>query len=342
RGMEGFEKTPSSFVPPPAAEEDENAKKTNIRSMLVSFSEHTSLHGVSRVGSSDRHVAVRIFWFLLVLTAAGWAGYNVSEVIINFMSYPVSTVVSWYPPETTSSPGNTPENNSTSTTSTTPTTSTTSTTSGTSTTPTNSTTSTTSTTSATSATSSTSATYAMSAPWTDPSTTTTPFEGSADWGSGSGDYGYNYDPYYLEMEEEAQVRQLLDSYDTEQRHKVGHSMQKMLVDCLSLLLNAEAEEYLQQSQVVGFKIVVHPHDAMPFPEDEGLIVSPGFATSIAVSKLDIRRTEAPYGRCYNYNKEENRAVNMYAHEFDVSYTDKGARRMAQASAIATSARAIPP
>ncbi|KAK7503198.1 hypothetical protein BaRGS_00005463 [Batillaria attramentaria] len=91
---------------------------------------------------------------------------------------------------------------------------------------------------------------------------------------------------------------------------------------LSLVLNAETDEYMEQSQVVGFKIVVHPHDAMPFPEDEGVIVSPGFATSIAVSKLDIRRTAAPYGRCYNYNKEENRAVNMYAQEFDVSYTDK--------------------
>nr|KAG5711168.1 hypothetical protein BaRGS_004812 [Batillaria attramentaria] len=91
---------------------------------------------------------------------------------------------------------------------------------------------------------------------------------------------------------------------------------------LSLVLNAETDEYMEQTQVVGFKIVVHPHDAMPFPEDEGVIVSPGFATSIAVSKLDIRRTAAPYGRCYNYNKEENRAVNMYAQEFDVSYTDK--------------------
>ncbi|XP_070183989.1 degenerin unc-8-like [Littorina saxatilis] len=95
---------------------------------------------------------------------------------------------------------------------------------------------------------------------------------------------------------------------------------------VKLLLNAETDEYSQITDAVGFKLVIHPPDQMPFPEDEGVLVSPGFSTSIAVSKLDIKRTEAPYGRCVNYGKNDHLHLNMYADLFDVGYSDKACHR----------------
>ena len=60
---------------------------------------------------------------------------------------------------------------------------------------------------------------------------------------------------------------------------------RALATGLSLLLNVETEEYLDFTETVGMKVVVHPPDAMPFPEDEGIIVAPGFATSISIRKV---------------------------------------------------------
>jgi hypothetical protein len=54
---------------------------------------------------------------------------------------------------------------------------------------------------------------------------------------------------------------------------------------LSLLLNVETDEYVQFSDTVGIKIVVHPPDVMPFPEDQGITIAPGFATSVAIRRV---------------------------------------------------------
>ncbi|XP_070190671.1 degenerin-like protein unc-105 [Littorina saxatilis] len=96
---------------------------------------------------------------------------------------------------------------------------------------------------------------------------------------------------------------------------------------LSLLLNVESEEYMKQSQTVGFKVLIHPSDSMPFPEDDGVIVSPGFATSIGVVRMDLKRSPPPYGKCRNYGKKENLEVNMYAMPpYEVGYSGKACQR----------------
>lgn len=55
---------------------------------------------------------------------------------------------------------------------------------------------------------------------------------------------------------------------------------------LSIMLNVEEDEYVRSlTNRVGFKVTVHNVAAMPFPEDEGFDISPGFATSVGVQKV---------------------------------------------------------
>ena len=46
-------------------------KRWSVGRCVREFSESTSMHGVARVGDSRSPVLLRLFWFLLVLTAAG-------------------------------------------------------------------------------------------------------------------------------------------------------------------------------------------------------------------------------------------------------------------------------
>lgn len=48
---------------------------------------------------------------------------------------------------------------------------------------------------------------------------------------------------------------------------------------------------IQEEQIIwgresgGLVMVVHPQGVMPFPEDDGLLLSPGRATSVALTKV---------------------------------------------------------
>ena len=52
-------------------ETKEVAKRWSVRRCLKDFSQCTSMHGAAKVGDSDKHVLARLFWLLLVLSAAG-------------------------------------------------------------------------------------------------------------------------------------------------------------------------------------------------------------------------------------------------------------------------------
>nr|KAG5711166.1 hypothetical protein BaRGS_004810 [Batillaria attramentaria] len=77
---------------------------------------------------------------------------------------------------------------------------------------------------------------------------------------------------------------------------------------LSLLLNAQEDQYTELTYTVGFKIVVHPADSMPFPEDEGIM-------------MEIKRAGPPYGKCNTFTDEEGDHLNMYGAIYDKKYTD---------------------
>ncbi|GFS05701.1 acid-sensing ion channel 1 [Elysia marginata] len=66
---------------------------------------------------------------------------------------------------------------------------------------------------------------------------------------------------------------------------------------LRLELDIQIDEYLASSRVGGVKVLIHDNREFPFPEDGGVIVAPGFYTSIAIRKTEIKRLSAPYGDC---------------------------------------------
>ena len=55
---------------------------------------------------------------------------------------------------------------------------------------------------------------------------------------------------------------------------------------LHVILNVHQKEYLPElADTAGIRLLVHEKDRMPFPEDEGITVSPGHSTSIGLRKV---------------------------------------------------------
>jgi len=58
-----------------------------------------------------------------------------------------------------------------------------------------------------------------------------------------------------------------------------------------MTMDIQQHEYLKQTgDTAGAVVVIGPQNQMPFPEDDGIILSPGHATSIAITQvcLDYR------------------------------------------------------
>ncbi|KAK2164455.1 hypothetical protein LSH36_63g05070 [Paralvinella palmiformis] len=88
---------------------------------------------------------------------------------------------------------------------------------------------------------------------------------------------------------------------------------------LQLILNIDQDEYIKETgDTAGARLVVHTQNSMPFPEDEGITVTPGQATSIGVKQLRIKRLAEPYGNCLTL-KERNASRNAYQLLFPVAY-----------------------
>ncbi|XP_035228122.1 acid-sensing ion channel 1-like [Stegodyphus dumicola] len=75
---------------------------------------------------------------------------------------------------------------------------------------------------------------------------------------------------------------------------------------LQLELDLETTEYFWLTDRVGTWVVIHdPYDD-PEPSEEGLSVSPGFETNIAVSKITFSRLPYPYkDKCIPYQSGDN-------------------------------------
>ncbi|OAF64477.1 hypothetical protein A3Q56_07812 [Intoshia linei] len=66
---------------------------------------------------------------------------------------------------------------------------------------------------------------------------------------------------------------------------------------LSIILYLDSENYLPLTPSLGAKIVIHPQNVMPFPEDEGFLLSPGESTEIAIKKSTLERAGGVYNPC---------------------------------------------
>ena len=57
---------------------------------------------------------------------------------------------------------------------------------------------------------------------------------------------------------------------------------------LALELNAQQAEYMDGiTTTAGFKVVIHDPKVMPFPEDQGISISPGFESSVGIRVVSI-------------------------------------------------------
>jgi len=53
-----------------------------------------------------------------------------------------------------------------------------------------------------------------------------------------------------------------------------------------MIVNIDQANYVKDAgETAGIRLVVHPGNRMPFPEDEGMTVSPGHSTSIGLQKV---------------------------------------------------------
>ena len=61
---------------------------------------------------------------------------------------------------------------------------------------------------------------------------------------------------------------------------------------LKLILNIDQDDYLpDMGESAGVRVVVHPQNRMPFPQDEGVLVGPGMLTSMGVRQVRKRVRE---------------------------------------------------
>ncbi|XP_065926509.1 degenerin unc-8 [Magallana gigas] len=56
----------------------------------------------------------------------------------------------------------------------------------------------------------------------------------------------------------------------------------------------QVENFLDGS---GVRLVIHEPGTLPFPEEEGFTLSPGYETSIGMKMVHLTRTHPPHGRC---------------------------------------------
>lgn len=63
---------------------------------------------------------------------------------------------------------------------------------------------------------------------------------------------------------------------------------------LELIINLESDEYIPYTDAVGARVQIHNRHEEPYVEEDGLNLSPGFETSLALSKYSITRLPAPY------------------------------------------------
>ncbi len=55
---------------------------------------------------------------------------------------------------------------------------------------------------------------------------------------------------------------------------------------MKLIVNVDQEEYLPNvTTKAGVRVLVHPRDSYPFPEDVGIDASVGISTSIGLRKV---------------------------------------------------------
>ncbi|XP_041368150.1 degenerin-like protein asic-1 [Gigantopelta aegis] len=73
---------------------------------------------------------------------------------------------------------------------------------------------------------------------------------------------------------------------------------------LSLEMYIEQKEYIGSlTQAAGVRVLIHPRNSMPFPEDQGISIPPGYETYVGIRMVDIGRLPEPHGTCASEGTE---------------------------------------
>ncbi|XP_030832914.1 degenerin mec-4 isoform X2 [Strongylocentrotus purpuratus] len=91
---------------------------------------------------------------------------------------------------------------------------------------------------------------------------------------------------------------------------------------LTLELFVQQDEYVEgMTEEAGFRVSIHHPSKMPFPQFNGLLVSPGFATNIGLRKLEVDRLPKPYGDC-EADLSKNIEDDIYHQHYSITYNRK--------------------
>ncbi|ESO09379.1 hypothetical protein HELRODRAFT_168360 [Helobdella robusta] len=102
---------------------------------------------------------------------------------------------------------------------------------------------------------------------------------------------------------------------------------------LSITFNVDQNEYIGKiSQSAGLRVVVHDPKRMPYPEDEGILVSPNTLTHIGVNAIFREKLGDPYGDCYEDGVELDRRSH-YQTLYGLNYDEKGCFRTCMSKII---------
>ena len=66
-------------------------------------------------------------------------------------------------------------------------------------------------------------------------------------------------------------------------------------------------------------MLVHASGTMPFPEDQGTMLTPGVFNVLSLRLRQIMRTPAPYGDCIS-DDMDTYDRNVYKEKFNVTYS----------------------
>ncbi|ELU13553.1 hypothetical protein CAPTEDRAFT_63286, partial [Capitella teleta] len=107
---------------------------------------------------------------------------------------------------------------------------------------------------------------------------------------------------------------------------VATTQQVSTVERLHMIINIDQDDYVKEvGDTAGIRMVAHPQTRMPFPEDEGITVSPGHSTSIGLRQVQIGRKPYPYGNC-TLPELKNITRNVYEELYNVQYSTTGCQR----------------
>lgn len=95
---------------------------------------------------------------------------------------------------------------------------------------------------------------------------------------------------------------------------------------LKLNLNIESNEYVPEiSQAAGARIVIHPQGEMPFPDEEGVNLVPGFSTAIGVRREVVIRVD-PFNNGSCRNPDSKQKNDLYKVKYGSFYSRESCMR----------------